>query len=97
MSQETETILIKCGKCQAEMRVHKPLFHRTVQVAVAQLTLVPSWSLEERVCKSCGRINAPVLGDAQVVWAAFEPAEKPRVEVADAIAVERLRQGGGIG
>lgn len=86
----TDVVEIKCGKCQATMRVHKPLLHRLENPSLSQLTLLPAWSIEERKCKGCGAVNGPIFGEAKLAWVAFHAAEKPRVELARAEELEAL-------
>jgi hypothetical protein len=76
---EIETIDLLCGKCQAPMRVHKPVMVRADNGMMSQIALIPTWSLDERKCNACGAINAPVfVPQLSYAWMAFEaPKEVP--------------------
>jgi hypothetical protein len=70
---DNETIKISCGKCKQEMRVHKPALVRIDNGLVTQVSLVPSWSPDERICRNCGAVNAPrIPNDFPFVWVAYE-------------------------
>lgn len=84
------TIEFECGKCKQKMRVHNPVLLRLDNGAITQVTLIPSWNAEERVCRNCGAINAPRLVEqVQYGWVAYEPQRAGRIvepsgqEVAD--------------
>lgn len=73
VNQETDTIDIKCAGCGASMRVHKPMLLRQANPGVAIVVLYPSWSVDERICKSCKTLTSPVLSKVEVAWVAFKP------------------------
>jgi hypothetical protein len=74
---------VNCGKCGNKMRLHKPHLVRGDGPLMSQVTLVPSWSVTERKCQSCGCLIFPVLAQEQMIgWmTAEQPAEAPRIVV----------------
>ena len=77
------TVEINCAKGQTPMRVHPPIATRSDNSVCSSFIIVPSWSIDERICPSCGMMNAPVIApQVSYGWAAFEaPKEIPRIVV----------------
>ena len=73
-----ETIEIKCGKCGNPMRVHQPTVTMAHDWRVSQVGLIPSWSLDERKCRECGSMNAPMIMNIATDWVAFEPPQEDK-------------------
>jgi hypothetical protein len=74
----SETVEIECPKCKARMRMHQPLIVRIDNGLISQVTLVPSWSADERQCKGCGSIVSPIFAmQIPMLWAAMEPDQIP--------------------
>jgi hypothetical protein len=93
-----ETKDISCAKCGNPMRVHMPLVAMAHDARLSQVSIIPSWSLEERKCKVCGALNAPMILEIKSDWVAFEPpAEEQRIKPATAADLGGLRAIGGRG
>ncbi len=76
-----ETVEVECGRCKAKYRVHKPLSYEIRSIELAQVTLMPAWSLTERQCPTCKAIAAPIIIECKVGWQSYMPADKPLIEV----------------
>jgi hypothetical protein len=74
-----QIVVINCGKCATPYRVHGPALMRVSTPALSQATLFPSWSVDERMCPKCKTVNAPVLGDLQILWVPMEAKEPNRI------------------
>jgi hypothetical protein len=69
----SDLLNIKCARCGTDMQIHQPYLLRTDNGFVSQITLIPSWSVDERICPACGSINSPILPQELALgWAAFE-------------------------
>jgi hypothetical protein len=79
----TELVQVKCPKCQQDMRIHQPMIVRVDNGVMSQVSLVPSWSADERVCQNCGSTVAPVFApELPIGWVAMQqeqPAEQKRI------------------
>jgi hypothetical protein len=77
-----ETIEIECPKCKAKIRVHQHFVATVHDSKISQVTLIPSWSIDERTCHGCGSIVAPTIIAIQHAYAAYDPPkEQPRIIV----------------
>ena len=73
-----DTVQIKCPKCGTDNRLHTPVIVRSDNGVLSQVTLVPAWSPQERVCPGCKSIIAPMLlPEVRYQWVAMEPAAMP--------------------
>lgn len=63
---------VKCGKCGNTYRVHAPLMMMQVNPAFTQVLIIPSWSIDERICPFCKTMNAPMIGQPKIGWTALE-------------------------
>jgi hypothetical protein len=57
--------------CGEQMTVHEAIVIREITAAMTQISVITSWSPDERVCKNCKTVMAPVIGDIQLTWAAI--------------------------
>jgi hypothetical protein len=81
----SEKVAIKCGKCGHEYSVHAPILIPNNTPFVSSLTLIPSWSIEERRCPECRAVNGPALmPEARYAWAAFDVPEDSRIVIPSA-------------
>jgi len=76
------------------MRQHKPEAVLINNEKMTQLTLIPTWSQDERECRNCHQIIAPVIGDFQIGMQAYKPAADKRIQLADATALAKLKVAG---
>ncbi len=80
-----ELVAIACGKCGTRYRVHAPGMMRMNSAACSQALLFPTWSVDERICPGCGTLNAPAIGNVQLVWVPMEAKEPSRIIPATAM------------
>ena len=74
----SEMVQVKCPKCGNEMRMHQPIVVRIDNGYMSQITLIPSWSPDERVCRSCGSVVSAIFGSQlPTAWVAMEPEPIP--------------------
>lgn len=95
---EVNKTTIKC-ECGTEFTVHDPYAVTVTNEAVYSMTLVPSWSISERVCPGCKKVYVPVVVDPKIVWGAPQnqptPQEKSRIVSPEGIKIPRLVGMGG--
>ncbi len=95
------TIELNCGKCGQKVRLHNPVVTRVDDAYCSAVILLPSWSVDERKCPSCGYIISPVFANSlPYAWVSRAPAEKeekPRIIQPGALPMDfekRLKAGG---
>jgi hypothetical protein len=77
---ERETQEIQCPKCQTKMRIHVHLMATVHDGHMSQVTLLPSWSTDERICPGCGSMIAPIIMEIKHGYTAYDPPkEQPRI------------------
>lgn len=86
-----DTTEIKCGKCGAPLRIHIPQIGMAHDHRMSQVTILPSWSLDERECKQCGSLNAPMIMKIETDWVAYENPAK-LVQAATPEDVSKIKQ-----
>lgn len=69
----TPTIEINCAGCGSPMRVHPPGMAHFANQYISQVSVFPSWSLDERTCRECKTVNVCVVKTVETVWIAFAP------------------------
>jgi hypothetical protein len=62
------TTKLKCAKCGTDFEVHEPVMTQLLNSYMAQLTICPSWSIDERECPGCGAFYGPVMAEPKVQW-----------------------------
>ncbi len=77
---------IKCGKCGTEFAVHAPVITIKPSDYVTLYTITPTWSTDERICRGCRTMYAPLLPpnavDGPIVWAAIsEKKDAPKIAI----------------
>jgi len=73
-----KVVKIKCPKCGGDLRIHQPVIVRLDNGVMSQVTLVPGWSADERMCKGCGSMVSPVFtAELPIMWAAMEASQEP--------------------
>jgi hypothetical protein len=72
---QMSTIDLKCSKCGALFQIHEPAIVGAMNEYITQVSIVPTWSIDERLCQSCGTFYGPVIKKPEVVWV---PMEKPK-------------------
>jgi hypothetical protein len=83
---DPEVQTITCTGCKMPMKVHQPAAMRTINQAVSQYLLIPSWGVNERVCRNCHTVMAPIIVDVQVVWGGIAVEEpKGRIVIPDGV------------
>jgi hypothetical protein len=88
----SERVEITCGKCQNKYSVHAPILVPNNTPFISQLSLIPSWSVEERRCPECRAVNGPALmPEAKYTWVAFEVPEESRIIVPSAQLPRELK------
>jgi hypothetical protein len=75
---QTEIIEVRC-QCGAMLSVHKPDVIGVNQNGLAQVTVIPTWSTDERKCPHCRMVLTPVFNSIGIGWQAVEVTEESKV------------------
>jgi hypothetical protein len=87
-----DVIEIACAKCGSPMRLHLPLVAMAHDSRLSQVSLVPSWSIDERKCRECGTINAPMVTKIQTEWIGYDdPNDQKLIQPATISDLARLQ------
>ncbi len=66
----------KCPKCGTELNIHAPAIVAHHDAHMSQVSLIPSWSMDERTCRGCGCIVAPRIRKIDIEIVPYEPVPK---------------------
>lgn len=70
--------VFKCLQCSADMSLHQPQSVSITNEFITQLTLVPTYSIDERVCRKCGALHVPVIMKADLGWSVLAPKKEEK-------------------
>lgn len=88
-----EITKVPCPKCGTILLLHRPYQAIANDQRMSLVALVPSWSIDERVCRGCRCTVAPVITAVQNGWMAYDPPESKAIVEAGPEALRRLKDG----
>lgn len=86
------TIEINCSCCFKPMRVHAPGAAHSANKYISQVSVFPTWSLDERICPDCSTMNVCAIKTFETVWITLQEkqGEKPSLIVVPSLVVPKL-------